>query len=75
MLQNDKGRKALFVEGHQVPLTVQKSDGGFTYDSSDLAALKHRAEIEKADWIIYVVDAGQVHCMNFVHASYESIVE
>lgn len=60
MLQNDEGRKAFFVEGHQVPLTVQKSDGGFTYDSSDLAALKHRAEVEQADWIIYVVDAGQV---------------
>ena len=50
----------LFVEGHQVPLTVQKSDGGFTYDTSDLAAVKHRVDVEKADWVIYVVDAGQV---------------
>lgn len=43
-----------------IPLTVIKSDGGFTYDTSDTAAFKHRIEEEKADWIIYVVDEGQV---------------
>ena len=50
----------MFIEGQSVPLTVQKSDGGFTYDTSDLAAAKHRVGVEKADWIIYVVDSGQV---------------
>lgn len=50
----------MFVEHQRVPLTLQKSDGGFTYDTSDLAAVKHRVEEEKADWIVYVVDAGQV---------------
>ena len=49
----------MFVPGEKVPLTVQKSDGGFTYDTSDLAAAKHRAEVEKGDWLIYVVDSGQ----------------
>ena len=49
----------MFVEGHTIPLTVVKSDGGFTYDTSDLAALRHRTEQEKGDWLIYVVDAGQ----------------
>merc|ERR1712110_364416 len=42
-----------------VPLTVVKSDGGFTYDTSDMAALKHRLEEEQADWLVYVTDAGQ----------------
>ena len=43
-----------------MPLTVVKTDGGYTYDTSDLAALRHRLEEEKADWILYVVDQGQV---------------
>jgi len=55
----DDGRKVVFVPGHDVPLTIQKSDGGFTYDTSDLAALKQRIFEEKGDWLIYVVDAGQ----------------
>lgn len=38
-----------------------KSDGGYTYDTSDMAALRQRVEDEKADWLIYVVDSGQVH--------------
>ena len=50
----------MFVPGQQIPLTVEKSDGGYTYDTSDMAALYHRVTEEKADWIIYVVDAGQV---------------
>ena len=58
-MTTDEGRKVVFVEGQKVPLTIQKSDGGFTYDTSDLAALKHRVEEEKADWLVYVVDAGQ----------------
>ena len=45
---------------NDLPLTIVKSDGGFTYDTSDMAALKHRVEEEKADWLIYVVDSGQV---------------
>lgn len=36
------------------------SDGGFTYDTTDMAALRHRLHTEKADWAIYVTDAGQV---------------
>lgn len=36
-----------------------KSDGGYTYDTSDLTAIKQRIEEEKADWIIYVTDLGQ----------------
>jgi len=55
----DEGRKVVFVPGHEVPMTIEKSDGGFTYDTSDLAAIKHRLTEEKGDWLIYVVDAGQ----------------
>lgn len=51
--------QVFWPEKKAVPLIVQKSDGGFGYASTDLAALKHRLEIEKADWIIYVTDVGQ----------------
>ena len=33
-----EGAKCVFVEGAQVPLIVQKSDGGFGYASTDMAA-------------------------------------
>lgn len=56
----DEGRKVVFVEGFKVPLTIVKSDGGFTYDTSDLAALQQRVQDENGDWLIYVTDAGQV---------------
>lgn len=56
----DDGRKIVFIPGCSVPLTIMKSDGGYTYDTSDLAALKQRLFEEKADTLIYVVDSGQV---------------
>lgn len=56
----EEGRKVVFVPGLKVPLTVVKSDGGFTYDTSDLAAIKQRLYAENGDWLIYVTDAGQV---------------
>ncbi|ELU08913.1 hypothetical protein CAPTEDRAFT_159812 [Capitella teleta] len=55
----EDGRKICWVPGHSVPLTIVKSDGGFTYDTSDMAALHQRLFEEKADWLLYVVDLGQ----------------
>jgi len=60
-LENDEGRKIMWSPDSSIPLTIVKSDGGFTYDTSDLTALTHRIEEEKADRIIYVTDAGQVN--------------
>lgn len=42
-----------------MPLIVQKRDGGFNYAATDLASIRYRVEKDKADEIIYVVDAGQ----------------
>lgn len=59
------GAKCLFVEGYKnrdgdpLPLMVQKSDGGYNYDTTDMAAIKHRIETVKADRIICVTDLGQ----------------
>lgn len=59
------GAKCVFLEGFvgkegaPLPMIVQKSDGGFNYDTTDLAAIRHRILVEKADRIIYLTDAGQ----------------
>lgn len=58
-LEEDEGRKVMWAEGVPIPLTVVKSDGSFTYDTSDLATIKHRLYEQNADWLIYVTDAGQ----------------
>lgn len=49
-----KGRK-----GEPLPVIVQKSDGGFLYATTDLAAVRYRAFEDKADRIVYVTDIGQ----------------
>lgn len=61
LLENDDGRKILWAEDKEVkiPMIIVKSDGGFTYDTSDIAAIKQRLEEEKANWLIYVTDSGQ----------------
>lgn len=73
------GAKCIFLdgfvnrEGEPLPLMIQKSDGGFNYDTTDLAALKHRLFVEKADRIIAVVDAGQSLHFQMVFAAAEKI--
>lgn len=61
LLEEDNGRKVMWGEKRDsgIPLTIIKSDGGFTYDTSDMAALKQRVEEEKAEWVsivFFVVD-------------------
>ncbi|HEV3157544.1 MAG TPA: arginine--tRNA ligase [Candidatus Baltobacteraceae bacterium] len=46
-------------DGKPTPQIVRKSDGGFGYAATDLAALRHRVETLRADEILYVVDARQ----------------
>ncbi len=46
-------------DGNPVPLIVQKSDGGFGYATTDLAAIRHRVNTLGAERILYVVDARQ----------------
>lgn len=59
------GAKCVFLEGFTardgtaLPMIIQKSDGGYNYDTTDMAAMRHRIEMEGADRIIIVTDAGQ----------------
>ncbi len=65
MITLSDGAKCVFLEGFQnregqaLPLMVQKSDGGYNYDTTDMAAIRHRVQSERGDRIIYVTDAGQ----------------
>ncbi|MGC8714855.1 MAG: arginine--tRNA ligase [Leptodesmis sp.] len=67
LLQEDQGAKCVFLEGFTnkegkpLPLIVQKSDGGYNYATTDLAALRYRIQQDHANRIIYVTDAGQAN--------------
>ncbi len=72
LLVEDSGAKCVFLEGFSnrdgdpLPLIVQKSDGGYNYATTDLAALRYRIQQDKAQRIIYVTDAGQANHFNQV---------
>ncbi len=60
----DRGASCIFIEGFEregkpIPMIVQKSDGGFLYHTTDLAALRYRVSKLKADCLVYVVDVRQ----------------
>ena len=55
-------------EGEPMPLIVRKSDGGFGYAATDLAALRYRVRDLGADWVVYVVDARQSQHLSMVFA-------
>ncbi|MCB1066645.1 MAG: arginine--tRNA ligase [Simkania sp.] len=65
LIEVSDGAKCVFLEGFTakddkpLPMILQKSDGGYNYATTDAAAVHHRVTEEKADRIIYVVDAGQ----------------
>ena len=69
------GAKCLFLEGFQnregepLPLMIQKSDGGYNYDTTDMAAMRHRIDVEKAERIIIVTDAGQATHFQMIFAA------
>ena len=46
-------------DGSPLPVIVRKSDGGFGYSATDLAAIRHRINTLHADRIVYVVDHRQ----------------
>lgn len=56
---NDNGQLQMDIPEEKVPLTLVKSDGGYTYDTTDLTALHRRIFHEGTDGIYYVIDNGQ----------------
>ncbi|MES3006407.1 MAG: arginine--tRNA ligase [Pseudomonadota bacterium] len=65
MLTTSEGAQCVFLEefkgkeGSLLPAIVQKSDGGYLYATTDLAALRYRGQNLSAERVLYVVDARQ----------------
>ncbi len=59
LLQESDGALCVFIEGNDIPVIIQKGDGGYLYATTDLAALRYRSQVLQAKRISYVVDARQ----------------
>ena len=57
--EEDAGAVIVRFEGRDRPLIIQKSDGGYLYSTTDLAAIQYRVGELGASRVIYVVDARQ----------------
>ncbi len=53
-------------DGEPVPLMIRKQDGGYTYATTDLAALRHRVQTLGARRVIYVVGTPQTQHLAMV---------
>ena len=74
LLTESNGAQCVFLdefknkEGDTLPIIVQKSGGGFLYATSDLAAIRYRAQALNADRVLYFVDQRQALHFNQVFA-------
>lgn len=76
-----EGATVVFLDGYvnrdgsPLPMLVRKSDGGFNYATTDLAAIRHRVQMgadeggEEAVRVLYVTDAGQSQHFEMVFAA------
>jgi arginyl-tRNA synthetase len=67
LLVEDNGAQCVFLEGFTnkegkpLPLIVQKSDGGYNYATTDLAAIRYRVKEDRVDRVIYPVGMEQTN--------------
>jgi arginyl-tRNA synthetase len=65
LLRVSAGARCVFLDqfkgkdGAPLPVIVQKSDGGYLYATTDLAAVRHRCTTLAADRVMYFTDARQ----------------
>lgn len=65
LLTESDGAQCVFLpefvgkDGRPAPVIVQKSDGGYLYATTDLAAIRHRAQALRADRVLYFTDSRQ----------------
>jgi arginyl-tRNA synthetase len=65
LLQESDGARCVFLDefagkdGDPLPVIIQKTDGGYLYATTDLAAVDYRCHVLNADRSLYVVDARQ----------------
>jgi len=67
LVVEDQGAQCIFLEGftnkegNPLPLIVQKSDGGYNYASTDLAAIRYRVQVDQVQRVVYPVGAEQAN--------------
>ncbi|PWB31773.1 arginine--tRNA ligase [Pseudomonas sp. SDI] len=72
LLVESQGAQCVFLEefktadGEPLPVIVQKADGGYLYATTDLAAVRYRSNVLKADRVLYFVDQRQALHFNQV---------
>jgi arginyl-tRNA synthetase len=77
--EDSDGAKVIFLPGFYdennkpVPIILQKSDGGYLYHTTDLAAARYRINKLKANRIIYVTDARQKQHFKMLFAALHKI--
>ncbi len=65
LLVESNGAQCVFLEefktaeGTPLPVIVQKAGGGYLYATTDLAAIRYRSKVLKADRALYFVDQRQ----------------
>ena len=65
LLEESEGAQCVFLDqfknkkGDPLPVIVQKSDGGYLYATTDLAAIIYRTETLNAERVLYFTDARQ----------------
>ncbi len=64
----DDGALVVFAEGFPAPAMIRNSQGGYGYDCTDLAAIRHRVGDLDANRLIYVVGAPQQFHFDLVFA-------
>jgi arginyl-tRNA synthetase len=75
LLVEDSGAQCVFPpgftnrEGEPLPLIVRKSDEGYGYAATDLAAIRQRVRDLHADEILYIVGAPQSQHLEMVFAT------
>ena len=74
LIEISEGAKCVFLEefkgkeGKTVPAIVQKSDGGYPYIATDLAAAYYRGRTLKVDQALYFVDGRQSLHLKQLHS-------
>ncbi|AYC34617.1 arginine--tRNA ligase [Pseudomonas cavernae] len=75
LLTESDGAQCVFMdefknaEGNPLPLIVQKAGGGYLYATTDLAAMRYRANVLHADRVLYFVDQRQALHFQMVFAA------
>jgi arginyl-tRNA synthetase len=62
-------RIVVFIDGFKNPLIIQKTDGGYLYGTTDLAAIRYRINELHATRIIYTHDSRQAQHFALVFAT------